>query len=136
MANNPLFYDNTVKTGMNAETALANGGFLEIYSGSQPALNGTLTGTKLAKLPLSATAFAAASASGGTVSAAANAITTEDALATGDAGYFAVLESDDATVVATGSVGTSGTDLVLSSTSIVSGASVSVSSLTLSRPQS
>lgn len=135
MANNPLFYDNTIKTGINAETPLANGGYLEIYSGSQPALNGSLTGTKLAKLPLSATAFAAAAASGGTVSAAANAITTENGLATGTAGYFAVLESDDATVVATGSVGTSNADLILSSLSIVSGVPVSVSALTLSQPQ-
>ncbi|MGH3121719.1 MAG: hypothetical protein ACRDND_11945 [Streptosporangiaceae bacterium] len=135
MASNPQFYDATAEAAVNGETALANGGFLEIYTGTQPALNAALTGTKLAKLPLSATAFAAATASAGTASAAADAITSENALATGTAGYFAVLESDDSTVVATGSVGTASADLILSTLSLTSGASVSVSALTLSLPQ-
>lgn len=135
MANNPQVYDASGEAAVNAFTALQNGGFLEIWSGTQPALNGSLTGTKLAKLALSATAYAAATAAGGTVTATANAITSANALATGTAGYFALLKSDDATVVATGSVGTSGADLNLSTLSIVSGVPVSVSSFSVTMPE-
>lgn len=120
---------------MNAVTVLLNGGFLEIWSGSQPALNGALTGTKLAKLSLSATAFGSATASGGTVTATANAITSSAALATGTAGYFALLKSDDSTVVLTGSVGTSGADLNVNTTAVTSGVNVSCSSLTITEAE-
>lgn len=135
MANSPLWYNATLETEMNAGLALANGGYLEIWSGTQPALNGSLTGTKLARLPLSATAFANATATAGTVSAAANAITTENALATGTAGYAAVLASDDATVIGTYSVGTSGADCNLNTVSLVSGIPVAISSFTVSQVQ-
>ena len=135
MANNPQFYDATVEAAVNAAAALLNSGFLEIWSGSQPALDGSLTGTKLAKLTFGATAVASATASAGTVTAAANAIGSASALATGTAGYFALLKSDDSTVVATGSVGTSGADLNLNSLSISSGATVSCSSFDITQLQ-
>lgn len=65
MANNPFFSDAYVVGGMNAGTSLLNSGFMYIYSGSQPGdANQPVTGTLLAKLPLSATAFQGASASG------------------------------------------------------------------------
>lgn len=140
MANNPQFSDAAVEAEVNADAVRENGGFLVIYSGSQPADgNQPLTGTLLAKLPLSATAYAAATASGVTgsrvVTAAANAITSETALATGTAGYFAILRSDGVTVEAMGSVGTTGCDLNLSSTSLVAGQLVTVSSFSLSQPE-
>lgn len=128
MANNPLPYDATVIASVNAVTALLNSGFLQIFTGAQPALNGALTGTLLASLTFSATAFPAATASAGTVTATANAITSASAAATGTAGYFALLKSDGTTVVATGSVGTSGADLNLSTLSITAGQTVSCSS--------
>jgi hypothetical protein len=123
MANNPLWYDAAV----NAVAALLNSGTLKIYTGSQPAEDGSITGTLLATLTFGATAFG--SSSGGT--ATANAITSGTAGNTGTAGYFALLESDGTTVVATGTCGTSGADLNLNSTSISSGASVSCSSFTI-----
>lgn len=123
MANNPLWYDASV----NVVTALLNSGFIKIYTGSQPALNGAITGTLLATMTFSSTAFGASS--GGT--ATANAITSGTAGNTGTAGYFALVESGGSTVVATGSVGTSGADLNLNSLSISSGASVSCSSFTI-----
>lgn len=135
MANNPEFYDATEIAAVNARTALLNNGFLEIYTGSQPALDGSLTGTKLAKLGFGATAFGTPTASAGTVTAAANSISSASALATGTAGYFALLKSDDSTVVATGSVGTSGADLALNTLSISSGVNVSCSAFSISQPQ-
>jgi hypothetical protein len=135
MANNPLVYDSPAVTGMNAVTALLNSGFLNIYTGAQPSLNGAVTGTLLASLPLSATAFPTAVASGGTVTATANAISNATASATGTAGYFALIKSDTTTVVGTGTVGTSGADLNFNSLSISSGATVSCSSFTITQLQ-
>lgn len=131
MTNSPDWYDASVIAAINALTALLNSGYLEIWSGTQPAEDGSLTGTKLAKLALSSTAFATATAASGTVTATANTITSANALATGTAGYFALMKSDDTTVVMTGSVGTSGADLNLSSLSIASGVNVSCSGFTI-----
>lgn len=128
MANNPLPYDATVIASVNSVTVLLNSGFLQIYTGAQPALNGALTGTQLASLGFSATAFPAAVASAGTVTATANNISNAFASNTGTAGYFALLKSDNVTIVATGSVGTSGADLNLSTLSIQAGQTVSCSS--------
>jgi len=135
MAPNPTFYDTPVKTSMDALTALLNSGFLEIFTGSQPALDGSLTGTLLVTLTFGSTAFAASVASAGTVTATANAITSGTAGATGTAGYFALLKTDGTTVVATGTVGTSSADLILNSTSIGSGATISCSGFSISQPQ-
>lgn len=127
MANNPLWYDAAVNGVTGNAACSLNSGFIKIYTGTQPALNGAVTGTLLATMTFGATAFGASS--GGT--ATANAITSGTAAATGTAGYFALLKSDGTTVVATGSVGTSGCDLNLNSTSISSGATVSCSSFTI-----
>lgn len=117
---------NWYDAAVNAVTALLTSGTLKIYTGSQPAEDGSITGTLLATLTFGATAFGASS--GGT--ATANAITSGTAGNTGTAGYFA-LEESGGTVVATGTCGTSGADLNLSTTSIVTGATVSCSSFTI-----
>ena len=128
MANNPTAYDASVIAAVNAFTALLNSGSIKIYTGTQPALNGALTGTLLVTMTFGATAFASATASGGTVTGTANAITSGTAAATGTAGYHALVKSDGTTVVATGTVGTSGADLNLNTLSISSGNTVSCSS--------
>jgi hypothetical protein len=110
--------------------ALCNGGFLDIFDQTQPTNADTAVGAqvKLASLPLSATAFAAAVNGAAT----ANAITTDaSADATGTASWFRVFKSDHTTAVWDGSVGTSDADLVLNSVAIQIGAAVSVTSLTL-----
>lgn len=135
MANSPRFYHVPVETAVNAFAVLLNNGFLEIYTGSQPAVDAALTGTKLAKLTFGATAFAGASSTGGVTTAVANAIGSASALATNTAGYFALLKSDDSTVVMTGSVGTSGADLNLNSLSITSGATISCSAFSITESQ-
>lgn len=135
MTTNPLFYDAPAKASMDALTARLNSGFLQFFTGAQPALDGALTGTLLASLALSATAFAASTASAGTVTATANAITSANASATGTAGYFALLRSDGVTVEETGTVGTSASDMNMNTTAFVSGVNVSVSALTITQPQ-
>ena len=136
MANNPFFSDAATIASVNAETALLNTGFLQIFTGTQPGdANQALTGTLLASLTFGATAFGAGSASGSTgsrvVTATANAIGSATAGNSGTAGYFALLKADGTTVNAIGSVGTSGADLNLNSLSISSGATVSCSSFTI-----
>jgi hypothetical protein len=128
VANNPLPYDASVIAAVNAFTALLNSGFIKIYSGAQPALNAAASGTLLATMTFSATAFPTSVAAGGTVTATANAITSGTAGNTAAAGYFALVKSDNSTIVATGSVGTSGADLNLNTLSITSGNTVSCSS--------
>lgn len=114
------WYDSAV----NAETALLNSGTIKIYAGSQPAEDAALgSPTLLATLTFSSTAFGS-SASG---TATANAIASGTAVASGTAGWFAFFKSDGTTVVGTGTCGVSGSgaDLILASTTITSGVTVS-----------
>lgn len=135
MANNPLFYDATVIAAVNAAAALLNSGYISVYTGAQPALDGSLTGTDLATATFGATAFASAAASGGTVTATANAITTGTIANTGTAGYFALLKSDAAAVVATGAVGLSGADLNLNTLTFITSALFSVGTALITEAQ-
>lgn len=134
VTNNPTFYDVAANAALNAVGALLNSGTFKIYTGSQPALDGSVTGTLLATLTFGSTAFGSASSSGGTSTASANSITSGTAGNTGTAGYFA-LEESGGTVVATGTVGTSGCDFNMNSVSITSGATVTASSFALTLPQ-
>jgi hypothetical protein len=116
----------------NAVTALCNNGRLRIYAGTPPAnANTALSGnTLLAELTFGATAFGAAS-SGVATANAIGADTSADA--TGAPTFFRAFQSDGTTVVFQGTAGASGVDLELSGLSsgdIVTGANVSVSSLT------
>jgi UDP-N-acetylmuramyl tripeptide synthase len=131
MALTALGYDAGANGTLNGLGTLLNSGFIRIYTGTQPALNVAVTGVLLVTMTFGATAFAAASASAGTSSMSANAITSGTAGNTGTAGYFALVKSDGTTVIATGSVGTSGADLNLSSLSISSSANVSCSSFVI-----
>lgn len=113
----------------DAVCAQANGGKLVIYSGVAPVdADAALSGnTVLAELDMSATAFGAAVAG----LATANAVASDtSANATGTATFFRVLKSDGTTVVFQGTVGTSGAELNMTSTAIVAGVTVAVSSLT------
>lgn len=107
-------------------TAVGASGKLRIYSGTRPATGGTAT-TLLVELTLNAT-FAPA-ASGGVLTA--NAITAGTAVATGTASWARILKSDGTTIVMDLGVGTSGQEVTIATTSIVTSATVSVSSLVI-----
>lgn len=115
-----------------ALTDLLNSGSVQIRTGTSPGVDSAATGTLLGTLPLSATAFGAW-ASG---SATANTITQDaSADATGTAGYFRALNSGsgaviDGTITATGGGG----DMEVNSTSIVSGATIDITSWTINHP--
>lgn len=112
----------------------ANSGFIRIYTGTIPATPETApAGTLLAELTFNATAFGAAAA--GVITA--NAITSDSsANATGTAGWYRALKSDGTTALWDGTVSTAGADLNLNSTSINTGVTVAITSLTVTLPQS
>src|SRR2546426_264740 len=120
---------------LDSITALASSGILRIYSGSQPAdADASIgAGVVLAELTMSATAFGSATNTASTNSVlTANAITSDsDANATGTAAWFRLWKSDGTTPLYDGTVGTSGTDMVINSTAIQIHAAVSCSALTL-----
>lgn len=110
-------------------TFAGNAALLRIYNGTQPATGGTAT-TLLAELTCG-TPFAAG-ASGGVLTLGS--ITQDSsANATGTATWFRIVKSDgtthvmDGTVTATGGGG----DMTLSTTSVVSGQPVQVTSFTI-----
>lgn len=128
------------KAMMDAFTALFNVGgasTIEIRTGTQPALTTTAdSGTLLAVLTCNATAFAAAGTGSSPQSAlsTANAITSDtSADNTGTAGYFRA-KNNAGVVLDQGNCGTSGTDMILNTTSIVSGSTVSCSAWTINLP--
>lgn len=129
MAAVPKFSNTMVNAEADAVGNALNSGYLRIYDGSQPANADTAVSTQvlLAELRLNADAFGAAVA--GVITA--NAIIDDSsANATGTATWARVLASDGTTVWFDGSVGTSAANVIVNTTSIVTGAVVSCSSLT------
>ena len=111
-----LAYSTTVRNAMldSITTAIGASGLLRIYDGTRPASGGAAT-TLLAQLALSATA--APAASGGVLTF--NTITQDSSAdATGTATWFRITTSGG-TFVIDGSVATSGSDLNMTTTSIV-----------------
>ena len=142
MASNLFLSDAAAEAGCDALTALADGGTIKIYDGTQAADANTAVGAQvlLATLTMANPAFAASAAAGTTPSrkatASANAITEDSSAdATGTATWFRMLKSDGTTVVMDGSVGTSGADLNLATVSLVAGEPVSVTAFSISQPE-
>lgn len=111
----------------------AGAGYIEIRNGTQPAGPGTsASGTLLATLPLSATAFGAATDASPSVATAAAITSDSSAAASGTATWFraydsnavAIIDGDVSTVVA----GTG--DMQLDDTAIVAGGIVTISAWT------
>ena len=113
---------------LDAITTIAgNAALLRIYDGSQPATGGTAT-TLLAELTCG-TPFAPGSAAGVLT---LNSITQDSsANASGTATWFRIVKSDGTTHVMDGTVGTSGADLNLVTTTIVATQPVQVTSFTI-----
>lgn len=111
------------------ESQVGTAARLRIYSGTAPAdANAAITGTLLADMTLPSDWMNAAS--GGTKTLLGTWSDTS-ADATGTAGYFRILNNAATTTFLQGLVGTSGSDLNLSSTAITSGGTVSITGFTL-----
>ena len=132
MALNPHVSTVSRDLGLDAAFDVLNGGgFLRVYDGTQPTNADTALSSqvKLVELPLSSTAFSAASAGVKT----ANAITSANAIASSTATWATLVKSDGTTRVLDMSVGTTGADLNFNSVAISSGALIVVSSLLISQ---
>lgn len=141
MATNPYISNAAAIAALDAIVDLvdagAGAGTLRIYDGTPPAdADAALSSnTLLAQLTMSDPAFGAASDGTGEATVSASSITDDSSAdATGTASFFRLLDSD-ANVVFQGTCGTSDADLILDSTSISSGVTVSVSSLTITLPE-
>ena len=118
-------------TQATAMAPLANSGFIDIFAGTQPANPETAAGsTALATFALPATF--AASITNGVITA--NAITSVTIANSGTATWFRCWESNHTTPLFDGSVGTSGADMNLNSTSLAAGALLNITSLTFTVP--
>jgi len=129
MANNLKISTTAVNAQADALSDLLDNGYLRIYDGTQPANANTAITTQVLLAELRFNATASPAASGGVLTM--NSITQDSsANNTGTATWFRALKSDGSTVVFDGSVGAASCDLNLGSTSITSGASVAVTSMT------
>jgi len=110
-------------------SAIGSSGKLRIYDGTQPATVATAITTQVLLADLALSATAAPGASGGVLTF--NSISNDSSADnTGTASWGSLLTSANVRV-ADFTVGTSGTDMIINNTSIVSGQVVSCSSLTI-----
>jgi hypothetical protein len=135
-ANNLVISTAARQAALDAVTAKINvggAGSLAIYSGTQPASPDTAisTQTLLVSCAFSATSFGATNSSG---VATANAIAQGSPVASGTAAWFRIYAGNGTTGVIDGTVGVSGADLNLGSTTISTGVPVSITSFTLTHP--
>lgn len=129
-----LQFSTTLRNAMleAIETSAGTSAKVRVYSGSAPAnAAAAATGTLLAEWSLASDWSAAAS--GGTKSLSSTPLSTT-ASATGTAGYFRLVDSAGTTCHMQGTVGTSGTDLIIDNTSINSGQTVQITSWTWTAP--
>ncbi len=127
MPNNLKLSNNVVNPQADALSDLLDNGYLRIYDGTQPANADTAISTQTLLAELRFNADAAPSAVAGVLTF--NAITQDsNADNSGTASWFRALKSDGSTVMFDGTVGTSGSDLNIATTSIVAGAIVGVTS--------
>jgi hypothetical protein len=126
MSKNTQLTDLFVNTQGDGVKSQFNSGFIDILDGAQPANGNTAITTQnvLVSLTFGATAFGSTSAGVMT----ANAITAGTATRTGTAAWFRCYKSDHSTALLDGSVGTSSANLILPTTTINNGQTVTCSS--------
>jgi hypothetical protein len=113
-------------------TRAGNGALLRIYDSTgtgRPATGGAVTTQVLLAELTCGTPFAASAASG--VLTLSSITQDSSANNSGTATWFRIVKSDGTTFVLDGNVGASGSDLNLTTTTIVSGQPVSVTSFTI-----
>jgi hypothetical protein len=119
-------------TMLNAAKDQYDGGTIRYYTGAIPAsVAAGVSGTLLATMTFSATAFPTTASNTLTASAV-----TQDASAdaTGTIGYAACFESDGTSLISLHTVGTSGAEVTVNTTSCVAGLPVTMTSFTITQP--
>ena len=114
-------------------TYAGTGSIIRLYDGSQPANANTAISTQTLLVSLTI-AGGFGTDSNGTITLGA--VTSGTAVASGTAAFFRIVKSDGTTVVMDGSVGTSGSDLNLNTTTVASSQTVSITAGTIIRANS
>lgn len=140
MTATPMASNVSVRAALDALLAKLNvastGGTIKVYTGTQGATTlATVSGTLLGTLTFPTTAFANSSNDGlGDAVATANTIAPDTSIDnTGTAGHFRALDSAG-TVILMGNINTSSADMIVSTTSLVAGGQLSISSYTVTLP--
>ena len=116
---------------VTALTDAISGYTLSIYTGSQPAAaNDAATGTKLVDIMINGSNAPA----NGSATLDTSTPNTGTAVATGTAGWGRIVGGAGERI--DGTVGTSGTDFTINSTSITNGATVTLTAMTVTQPAS
>ena len=124
-------FNTAMRDAMVTALTGAIGGSLSIYTGSQPAAaNDAATGTKLVEITING--FNAPSTGSATLDTSTP--NTGTAVATGTAGWGRIVGGAGERI--DGTVGTSGTDFTINSTSITNGATVTLTAMTVTQPAS
>jgi hypothetical protein len=127
-----LTYSNAVRSAQNEAliTFAGTNAIINMYAGTPPASANTAitTQTLLVSLPI---VGAFGTNSNGVITL--NSVTPTSATNGGVATFFRITKSDGTTVVMDGSIGTSGADLILNTTTIVALQTVSITSGTIIR---
>jgi hypothetical protein len=114
-------------------TYAGSGSIIRLYDGTQPANANTAISTQTLLVSLTV-AGSFGTDSNGTITLGA--VTSGTAVASSTATFFRIVKSDGTTVVMDGSVGTSGADMNLNSTTIASGQTVAITAGTFIRGNS
>lgn len=124
-------------TGLTESIDAGTAAVIRILTGTAPTnADDAETGTLLATLTCSATAFSGFSDLNPGARATFAAITSDSSADnTGTAGYFRILTQTGGTIIAQGNVGTSAADLILNTVAITSGSTVSITAATIDLPE-
>lgn len=114
-------------------TYAGTGSIIRLYDGTQPTNANTAISTQTLLVSLTISGVFGTD-SNGTITLGS--VTNGTAVASSTATFFRIVKSDGTTVVMDGSVGTSGADLNLNTTTIASGQTVSITAGTIIRANS
>jgi len=135
MANDLRLSNATASGEADLLSDYCDSGYLRIYDGTRPATADTAVGAQVLLAELRFNNPASGPATAGVL--AFSPITSDtSANESGTASWFRALRSDGTTVVMDGTVGTSGCDCNLTSTSITAGMTVEVTAMTHTVPKS
>jgi hypothetical protein len=114
-------------------TYAGSGSIIRLYDGTQPTNANTAISTQTLLVSLTI-AGGFGTDSNGTITLGS--VTSGTAVASSTATFFRIVKSDGTTVVMDGSVGTSGADMNLNTTTVASGQTVSITAGTIIRANS
>ena len=133
MASNLKVAQNTAQAQAAALVgAFTNSSTVNIYSGAQPATPETAITSQVLLATITLPASSAFTSSNGVMTAGA--ISNATIGTSGTAAWFRWVKSDGTTVIADGSVGTSGADMNLNSVALSAGATLATTSFTFTIP--